>query len=87
MYYVYVLRSIKDQNFYIGSTSDLKKRIEEHNSGMSKSTNYRAPFELIYYEASRNRIDAVHREKYLKSSYGHRYPKDRMKNDCNESKS
>jgi len=71
MYYTYVIQSIKDQKYYIGYTSDLNRRIEEHNGGISKSTAYRKPFELIYYEACRNIKDAMHREKYLKTTYGH----------------
>ena len=84
MYYVYVLLSLKDQKYYIGYTSDLEKRIEEHNSGMSKSTSYRIPLDHVYYEACRNKKDAMHREKYLKTTYGHRYLKNRLKNDYND---
>ena len=64
MYYVYVLQSLKDKNYYIGYTNDLKNRIKQHNNGKVKSTKYRTPFKLIYYEASRNRYDALKREKY-----------------------
>lgn len=81
MYYVYVLRSLKDGNFYIGYTSDLQRRMEEHQEGMSLSTKNRRPLELVYFEASRNRSDAMHREVYLKTTYGHRYLKNRLKND------
>ena len=84
MYYVYVLRSKKDDNFYIGYTSDLDRRIDEHNQGVSKSTAHRRPLELVYYEACRSSKDAMHREKYLKSTYGHRYLKNRLKNDGND---
>ena len=51
MYYVYVLKSLKDGDLYTGSTNNLKRRFEEHNLGKEKSTRYRRPFELIYYEA------------------------------------
>jgi putative endonuclease len=50
MYYVYVLRSGKDGWFYTGCTADLKKRLAEHNNGKGRSTSYRVPFELVYYE-------------------------------------
>jgi putative endonuclease len=83
MYYVYVLRSKVDGNLYIGSTGDLKRRLSEHNNGESASTKYRRPLDLIYYEASLSRSDALHREKYLKTTYGHRYLKNRLKNDAN----
>ena len=62
--YVYVLKSLKDGNFYKGYTKDLKKRFEDHNKGKVESTKLRIPFELIYYEACRNEEDALHREKY-----------------------
>ena len=81
MYYIYVLRSLKDRSFYTGFTNDIEKRLSEHNSGLSRSTKYRIPFELIYYEACRNRKDALHREKYLKTTYGKRYLKNRLTHD------
>jgi putative endonuclease len=81
MYYVYVIRSLKDHNMYIGITENLDKRLEAHNKGRVKSTQNRRPFELLYYEASRNINDALHREKYLKTTYGHRYLNNRLKND------
>jgi putative endonuclease len=66
MTYVYVLRSINDQNLYIGSTTDLKRRLREHQTGKSFSTILRRPFELIYYEAYKNEEDARNRESMLK---------------------
>jgi putative endonuclease len=81
MFYVYVLKSAKDKRFYIGFTPDLRKRFAAHNAGKVPSTRYRVPFELIYYEACRNRDDALHREKYLKTTYGHRYLKNRLKHN------
>jgi len=71
-YYVYILRSQKDKSLYIGYTSNLKKRFKEHNSGKSLATKPFRPYKLIFYEAFLNRIDAKHREKYLKSGYGRR---------------
>jgi putative endonuclease len=79
MFYVYVLVSKKDNGFYIGCTKDLKIRIKEHNAGHVKSTKNRLPVELIYYEASLNQGDAFNREKYLKTTYGRRYLKNRLK--------
>ena len=79
MYYVYVLKSRKDGRFYVGYTADLRKRITEHNDGKVRSTCYRIPFDLLYYEASGNKTDALHREKYLKTTYGKRYLKNRLK--------
>ena len=66
MFYLYVLKSQKDEELYIGSTNDLKRRIKEHQSGKSFSTKLRRPFELIYYEAYKNEKDARSREHSLK---------------------
>lgn len=81
MHYVYVLRSTKDGRFYTGYTADLKRRLIEHNAGKVLSTKHRSPFELIYYEACRHQEDALRRERYLKTTYGKRYIKSRIKGD------
>ena len=78
-YYVYVLQSEKDGNWYTGYTSDLKKRLQEHNKGYNFSTKNRRPRKLIYYEASLNENDAKARERYLKSGMGKRYLRNRLK--------
>ena len=78
MYYVYVLQSEIDGNLYTGYTSNLKRRFEEHNSGNVDSTKYRFPLSLIYYESCLNQQDATKREKYLKTTYGRRYLKNRL---------
>ena len=80
MYYVYVLKSRKDRKFYVGYTSDIRKRLKLHNDGKVESTKYRKPFELIYFEAGLNKEDAIKREKYLKTTYGYRYIRNRLKN-------
>ena len=79
MHYVYVLRSLADDGLYIGCTKDLKNRVKLHNFGDVQSTKDRLPMELLYYEASLNRNDAFRREKYLKTTYGRRYLKSRLK--------
>jgi len=66
MFYVYVLRSMKDSKLYIGLTSDLRRRITEHNRGQTKSTKYRKSFNLVYYEAYQDFRDAKVRELKLK---------------------
>lgn len=70
MYYVYILTSLKDKNFYIGYTEDLKRRIAEHKLGKVKSTKNRLPIKLICYEAYLFKDEALRREKFLKSSDG-----------------
>lgn len=66
MFYVYILKSKKDSNLYIGSTNNLKRRLKEHNFGEVFSTRLRKPFELIYYEVYIAEEDARRREKNLK---------------------
>jgi len=79
-FYVYVLRSLKDGKNYVGFTKNLIARINEHNCGKVFSTRGRIPFELVYWEGCLNQQDATKREKYLKSSWGKRYLKNRIKN-------
>ncbi len=70
MQYVYILRSKKDGNLYVGCSKDIKQRLELHNKGQVESTKRRRPFELIYYEAFTNQQDAFAREKWLKTGWG-----------------
>jgi len=79
MYYVYVLMSLKDGQFYTGYTSDLRKRLAEHNNGESKSTMHRLPLTLIYFEGCLDKRDAMRREKYLKSGSGKIYLRNRLR--------
>jgi len=66
MFYVYIIKSKRDNSVYIGYTEDLRKRLKEHNSKQNKSTKNKAPFELIYYEAYKSKSDAKFREDNLK---------------------
>ena len=66
MFYVYVLKSLKDKQTYIGSSSDLKRRLKEHGAGKATSTKPRLPLKLLYYEAYLSEKDARHREHNLK---------------------
>lgn len=79
MYYLYILQSQKDHDFYTGTTSDLKRRLIEHNAGKNFSTAPRTPFKLIYYEAYSLKQDAEDREKYLKTSMGRRVIRKQLK--------
>src|SRR3989344_3594095 len=69
-FYVYVLKSIKKDFIYVGSTANLKKRFLEHNNKEELSTKHYAPFDLIFYEAYRNEKDAKRREEYFKTTKG-----------------
>lgn len=78
-FYVYVLQSVKNNKFYIGSTKDLIHRVKEHNLGQSFATKPFRPWKLIYYEANLNQEDAKRREMYLKTTQGGRLLKRRLK--------
>ena len=77
--YVYVLRSLIDHQFYVGLTRDLPARLHAHNKGLITSTKKRVPFELVYWEGCLHQSDAALREKYLKSAWGKRYIKNRLR--------
>ena len=78
MFYTYVLKSNVDSKFYIGCTSDLKKRFEEHNTGKVEATKSRLPMVLVYYEACLSKAKAFKREKYFKTGYGRRFLTERV---------
>ena len=79
MFYNYVIESVDGKNLYIGHTSDIRKRLKEHNQGLNSSTKRYGPWKLIYYEASLNVIDTKRREGYLKTTQGRRLLKRRLK--------
>ncbi len=70
MWYVYVLKSLSDGKLYVGSTNDLKRRLQEHSDGRSKATKSRLPFELEAYVAVKDEAMARNLEKYFKSGSG-----------------
>ena len=78
MTYAYVLLSDQDGRFYVSSTGDLRARLQKHNSGAVRSTAYRRPLRLIYYEGCWSTDDARRRERYLKSGRRGRYLKQRL---------
>ena len=70
MYTVYILKSLSDGEHYVGFSSDIDKRLKQHNNGEVRSTKARRPFVLVYTEIFSTRIEARRREKYLKSYKG-----------------
>ena len=82
MYYVYILRNINDKSdFYLGYTSDIERRIFEHNIGKNKSTKNKE-WELVYYE-SYTTINAARKREYRLKHDGRvkKYLMDRIKED------
>ena len=86
MFYTYILQSNKNQELYIGYTSDLKKRLKEHNQGLNFSTKRYIPWDIIYYEACKEMSDAKRREEYLKTTQGSRLIRRRIKDYLYKSK-
>ena len=66
MFYVYVLKSLKDNKYYYGYTSDIKRRIKQHNSGKVYSTRHRRPLQMIGFKSFINMDQALKFEKPIK---------------------
>lgn len=66
LYFVYLIQSKRDEEIYIGYTSNLKVRLSQHNLNKSYSTRGKGPWILIYAEVYRSRKDAQERESRLK---------------------
>lgn len=79
MHYVYLLESIEhaDQR-YVGATSDLKRRLAEHNAGKSLHTSKYPPWRLAAYIAFSTPDKASAFERYLKSGSGHAFARKRL---------
>ncbi|OHA89395.1 MAG: hypothetical protein A3C70_01425 [Candidatus Zambryskibacteria bacterium RIFCSPHIGHO2_02_FULL_43_14] len=81
MYWIYVLECQNDKSWYIGYTSNLKKRLTEHQSGHgSKTTKKKENWRLIYCEGYLNIEDAKGREVFLKSGSGRKFIKKQLTN-------
>jgi putative endonuclease len=70
MYFVYILKSLKDGKYYVGSTSNVEKRLAFHNAGHQRSTKHRVPLIIVRTEIFPNRSQAEKREKQIKSFKG-----------------
>ncbi len=70
MWYVYIMKSVKDNNLYVGSTNSIHRRLAEHNSGKVDSTKNRTPFILELYIAVKDQVRAIQLEKYFKTGSG-----------------
>jgi len=65
-FYVYILQSLKDGSYYVGSTNNLEDRVERHNEGRSLYTKGKRPWKLVYSERYEDRPSAVNRENQIK---------------------
>ena len=74
-FFVYALVSDKDGRIYVGFSTNLEKRIIEHNSGKTKSTKGYMPWKILYFEEVSDRASARQKEKYYKSGVGKEFLK------------
>jgi len=75
MYYVYAIKSKRENYIYIGLSNNPERRIAEHNYKKERTSRFYAPFETILAEKYSRGIEARKREKYLKSGIGKEYLK------------
>ena len=80
MYYVYILRSSKSGILYYGYTDNLKRRLKEHNDGLSKFTKGHLPWALVFYAAFMDKQTAKDFERYIKSGSGKAFAYKRLVN-------
>ncbi len=76
MFFVHVLKSLATSRGYVGLTTDISRRLEEHNGGKSYYTKRHAPWAVIHVEEYLTRPEARSREKFLKSTAGRRVLKE-----------
>jgi predicted GIY-YIG superfamily endonuclease len=78
MYYAYILKSEVAEEFYYGSTANLKTRLQAHNAGQNISTKKYRPWGLVWYAAFVDRVTAEAFEKYLKTASGKAFLRKRL---------
>ena len=78
MFYAYVLRSVWCEYLYKGHCNDLGIRIEQRNSGMTKSIRPYLPFELVYFEEFETELESIKRENFFKTAAGRRFLKKKI---------
>ena len=80
IFYTYALISLKNKRLYIGSSGNLKQRVEDHNNGRGGEYSKRnKPFRLVFYEAFLVKEDALKQERFYKSGYGREVLKEKIK--------
>ncbi len=84
MYHVYLIKGETKGTWYIGYSTDLKRRLAEHSNRKNISTSKESKWKLIYCETYVNTMDALGREKFLKSGSGWRFLKKQIKHYLEE---
>ena len=73
MFYTYILRSEKNDQYYVGHSGDLEARVKMHNAGKVQSTKYKRPWRLVYYELFPTKLEANQRELEIKKKKSRKY--------------
>ena len=72
-YYTYIIKSKKTNRYYIGSSCDVDKRLQQHNWSRTPSTKSGVPWELVYIEEYATKTDAIKREYEIKKKKSRKY--------------
>lgn len=75
MCWMYILKNGITDRYYVGSTNDLKRRLQQHKSGQTRTTRVLGTYDLVYSEEYSNIFEARLREKKLKSYKSKKYLK------------
>ena len=78
MFYIYILKSLKDGSYYTGFSEDLEERIKDHNWLGSTYSKGKAPFELVWFCSFKDKKRALDFEKYLKQGSGFAFARKRL---------
>jgi len=78
MFYVYILKSIKDSTYYTGFTENLEQRVKDHNWHTADYSKSKAPFELVWFCSFKDKKKALDFEKYLKQGSGFAFARKRL---------
>jgi len=86
LFFVYIIRS-EEGYYYTGQTSDLQRRLLEHNSGISHSTKHGHNWQVIYKEEFSTRSEAMKREKWFKTGVGREWLKKMLRGGVRQRRS
>lgn len=73
MFFVYVLKNENKNRYYIGSTSKLEQRLNQHSLGKNRTTRVLKTDKLVYFEEFETKSEALKRERKLKSYKSKKY--------------
>ncbi len=76
MFHMYILKSEKNDKYYIGHTNDIHRRLEEHNSRHTKSTRAGIPWKIVFVEEYKTKHEAIIRENKIKSMKSKKFIKE-----------